>query len=142
MESFTASLLQDMAIPLLVRSRGEAYNQVLNQWHARGGDLDDLEREQFPWDHSEVGSWMCASWDLPEPLAMAIHAHHSDHPDLGEECPPAVALVGFLREGDMEEGVDELIEKAGLWYGLTEEKCRELLDESFRRAEELVSLLV
>ena len=62
-ESYTAALLQDMAIPILAQQRADDYGPVLEHWYANGFDLVTLERETFDWDHATVAMWMCDDWD-------------------------------------------------------------------------------
>jgi len=53
-ETFTAALLQDMAMPVLV-DHIDGYDLLLKQWH--GGEIADLaiaEQDQFGWDHASV----------------------------------------------------------------------------------------
>jgi HD-like signal output (HDOD) protein len=69
--SFTAGLLQDMAIPLLAVARDD-YQPLLVEWHNGGEDLHRMEEETFQWAHSDVAQWLCVAWDLPEALALAI----------------------------------------------------------------------
>ncbi|HCP47359.1 MAG TPA: hypothetical protein DIU15_15055 [Deltaproteobacteria bacterium] len=142
MESFTASLLQDLAVPVLARQKGEKYGAVLQAWHHGDGELATLEQSEFGWDHTEVGGWLCNGWGLPERLAAAVGTHHIDHPEIGADCPPAVALVGFLRETEDKPGVDELVAQAREWYGIPEQESIDLLKSSEERIEALLRMFV
>jgi len=139
-ESFTAAFLQDMAVPFLALSRGEAYGEVLEAWHQEGGDLAERERAALGLDHAEVATWLCAEWNLPEGLALAIAGHHAPPGSVPPGCPPAVVLVGRLRESEENGGVDELSTAAVEGYGLPPEQVAALLRESFAQAEELAAL--
>ena len=137
--SFTAGLLQDMAVPLLATAR-EDYRRVLGAWHGGDGELDDMERSEFGWDHPEVATWLCASWQLPENLAEAIAAHHGERE--GCTAPPAVQLVADIRETDGVSEVDALVELAGDRLGLAADRSVELAEQAEVRAGELVKLFV
>lgn len=137
-ESFTCGLLQDMAIPLLARSRGEEYADVLERWHQGDEPLDLLEREALGFDHAEVATWLCAVWELPDSMAHALGGHHG-HPDY--QCPPAVELVGNLRECRAEQGKDELVAAAVQGFRMAEDLALSALEEGEQRAEELARLL-
>ncbi len=96
-ESFTAALLQDMAVPLLVHRRDD-YGPVLESWQSSDADLADIERQRFGWDHAEVAGMMSTSWAFPDQLSDAVKDHH----DLGGDGDTLVAakLVGGIREVD------------------------------------------
>ena len=137
--SFTAALLQDMAVPLLAHSQGEDYGTLLEEWHTTGGDLAALERAAAGWDHAEVAGWLCEAWNFPPALTRAISQHH----DLDAEgVPPAVGLVALLGEGEENPGLDALEETARLRFHLSPEKLRTIVERSLQEAEELGQLFV
>ena len=141
-ESFTAALLQDMAIPILAQQRADDYAPVLERWHANGADLAALEREAFGWDHATVAMWMCDDWGFPDRIAEAIGAHHGTVDD-ELVALPAVSLVSVLREqDDATSGVEQLVENACGNYNLPEEQVIELVDSSFAAAEDISRMFV
>lgn len=133
-ESFTASLLQDLAIPLLSHRKGDEYGALLEQWHHGGDDLASMERSEFGWDHAELGGAICERWHLPERQARAIAEHHDQS---GDEPPAlhAVRLVSVLRETGEEAGIEGLIEKARDEYGVPADETAELVRQSFEDAQ-------
>lgn len=139
-ESFTAALLQDMAIPVLARQRAEDYGPVLASWRESGTDLAELEREVFDWDHTLVAMWMCDMWDFPERIASAIGAHHGAAAD-GSQPLPVVSLVAMLREGEP-SGMDELVETVHASYGLPHEQLVSLATSSETAADEIARMLI
>ncbi len=138
-ESFTAALLQDMAVPLLAASQPKTYGPVLARWHAGEGPLHVLEREVMKFDHAEVATWLCEEWQLPDGLGRAIGGHHAPVGTV-DGCPPAVALVSHLRETVDRSGVDELVAEAHHRFGLPEDVVTNLVHVSFEDAEELADL--
>ena len=136
-QSFTASLLQDMAVPLLVKGRPREYGAVLEEWHAGGQSLEILERSQLDCDHGAVATWVCNEWGLPESIAEAIGGHHGAS-DL--ECPAAVHIVSAIRETDESPGLDELVELAQGRYDVRPDRSLAVVKDSFERAEELAVL--
>lgn len=135
-ESYTAALLQDMAIPVLARQRADDYGPVLEQWYANDGDLADLEREVFGWDHAAAAMWMCDGWGFPDRIAEAIGAHHGTG-DADLVALPAVSLVSVLRQSEEAPGVEQLLDNAYEIYNLPKDKVLELIDESFAAAEDV-----
>jgi HD-like signal output (HDOD) protein len=108
-EAFTAGLLQDLAVPLIAQ-RKKGYSEVLDAWHGGEGELDDLERERFGWDHAEVGGLLAQKWTFPVGLFQAISGHHS------AEADAPSGIVGLLHE--TANDLDQLIERANARYGI------------------------
>jgi HD-like signal output (HDOD) protein len=134
--SFSASLLEDMAVPLLAHSVGTRYGEVLDAWHHGDGNLYLLESSEFGWSHPEVASWLCSAWHLPEALSEAIAAHHPDEGQSDLYCPIAVRLAACLGE-EPGQGRDELLSLARSECGLSEDRTIEVLEEAVERAEAL-----
>ncbi len=134
--SFSASLLEDMAVPLLAHSVGSRYSEVLDAWHQGEGELYALESSEFNWTHASVASWLCSTWHLPELLSEAIAAHHPCEDQSELRCPIAVRLSACLGEED-DQGVDELVSLARDECGLAEDRVLEVLEGAAEQAEEL-----
>ncbi len=133
---FSAGLLQDLAIPLLVHRGPEAYGEVLEAWHQEGGSLAEREQEAFGWDHAEVAGWLCERWEFPPELQQAIRCHHGG--EGADALPGAVALVALLPEGDCD--VEPLVEAAHELHGLSKSRVVDAVDEGLRAAKELAKL--
>ena len=56
-------------------------------------------------------------------------------------CPPAVYLVGFLRESDEKAGLEHLVESASGQYGLGRDEVVQLVEQSTEASLELARLL-
>lgn len=138
-ESYTAALLQDMAIPVLAQQRPDDYGPLLERWHSSDADLAVMEREAFGWDHALVAMWMCDNWDFPERLTQAIGAHHGLDDD-GLAALPSVSLVALLRETESNPGVQALINVAVNNHGLEREQMEELVAASFEAAEDIARM--
>ena len=138
-ESFTAALLQDMAIPVLIQARGEEYVSLLRSWYAGEEDLASMELEVFGTDHGQVAKQMCDEWTFPEAIAQAIGAHHSAWaPELS--VLPAVHLVAPLREVQEELGLSQVMDTAQSACGLPAEEMETILTASFEAADEVAQL--
>jgi HD-like signal output (HDOD) protein len=72
-ENFSAALLQDIAIPLLVAGHPR-YRNLLAEWRKGGGDLAALEGDTFGWTHYEVAGWLFDEWGFPDKLRNAVVA--------------------------------------------------------------------
>ncbi len=138
-ESFTAALLQDMAIPILIQARGQEYISVLQSWYAGEEDLASMELEEFGSDHGQVARQMCEEWSFPEAIAQAIGVHHSAWtPELS--ALPAVHLVAPLREVNEESGISLVMESAQSACGLPTKEMESILTASFEAADEVAQL--
>jgi len=134
-ESFTAALLQDLAIPLISDVKGPAYKSLLENWHAdKDADIDVMEREVFDYDHSAIGALVAEEWCLPEYLILAIAGHH----DFSEQstAEPAVRLVSLIRYFDEDDGNERLIKTAENAFGIGSDKMQEMITGSFDEAEQ------
>jgi len=140
-ECFTASFLQDLALPFLVRHRPRDYEPILSQWQQEGGDLAELERQRLPWDHTEVASWICAQWGLPENIAAAIRGHHGEEVNNHAALGP-VRIVAILREEEANSGMDEMFALAEKDYGVDPEKFADMIAPAYERAADLARLIV
>lgn len=136
-ESFTAGLLQDMAVPLLAQAHSEEYGQVLEAWHGDpGSSLETIEEGVFGWNHAQVGGALGREWALPEGLIGSIEDHHRD--DCTDvELLPAVRLVSLLRETEAEYGIEAMIETARSEYGLEPDWTQDALESCAVQAMEL-----
>jgi HD-like signal output (HDOD) protein len=130
-ETFTASLLQDMAVPVLAQAKGELYYALFEQWQNDGGDLSLLEQGEFKWDHAYVGATMAERWNFPATLIEAIGGHHRREGPLA-----ATQLVGCIDNAD-EPNVDELIQVVEQDHGLASDDVRELIAKAFVEADEI-----
>ena len=136
-QSYTAALLQDMALPFLATQRADTYGPLLEHWRNSGGDLSTLERQLLDWDHAEVASWICDAWEFPETLAVAIAGHHGA--DIADAVvPDAVRLVSLIGEGDT--SLDPLV-AAGEQRGIAADVMQRIVKESFEAADELARAL-
>ncbi len=140
-ECFTAAFLQDMALPFLACKKSEEYDPILEKWHRDGGDLAQLERQVFEWDHAEVATWICSEWGLPENIALAIKTHHLPSGDIDYEPLGPVRLVSFFREDESNDGLNEMIEEAHSVYNVSEENMQAIIESSFEKAKVLAKTI-
>lgn len=137
---WTAALLQDIGVPLLVDYMEDRYCSVLETWVDGAEPLDDLEREAFGFDHAELGKRIAQKWELPERLTEAIADHHAS-PTL-ETAP--VRLVAFVRPGGRAGdappgGISDLI-AAAAEFEIDSEACDAHVQEGLSDATELSGL--
>jgi HD-like signal output (HDOD) protein len=134
-ESFTAALLQDVAIPLIFEGKGPVYKGLLAEWHAdKEADIDVMERQLFSYDHPAIGALVAEEWGLPKYLIHAFAGHH----DLSEQssAEPAVRLVSLVRYFDEDDGTERLLKTADQQFGIGKNMMEEMISSAFDEAEQ------
>jgi HD-like signal output (HDOD) protein len=72
---FAGALLQDMAIPLLLRELPTEYESLVQKRADEGRRLSELEKEMFGWDHADAAALLAKQWNLPEEFITLIGRH-------------------------------------------------------------------
>ena len=72
---FAGGLLQDMALPILVKELEEEYGPLIDRRRQDSLRLSDLEFDQFGWTHAVAGGIIAEKWNLPENLTRIIEQH-------------------------------------------------------------------
>ena len=75
-DAFSASLLADVALPVLLHTWQEYYEPIIREWMESSRRLSEIEREHFSWDHAQAGAWIVQSWGFPEEMVCYIGAHN------------------------------------------------------------------
>lgn len=131
---FAAALLQDMAIPLLLRELPQQYQHLLERCGTERLRLSQLEQEFFGWDHAEAAAALVRTWRLPEEFAVLIERHPKLDALLSTDPPmrdaAAVALASLLpscRDQQWEDR-DEFLDGCGRLMPVTPEALTSLLN--------------
>lgn len=75
-EAFTASLLSNLAIPVLLCVWEKYYRPIVEQWRGSTKRMSWVEREDFGWDHAQAGAWILKSWDFPDEIVGLVGSHN------------------------------------------------------------------
>lgn len=109
-ELFAAALLQDMAIPFLLKALPSQYERLLERRANERLRLSSLEREMFGWDHAQAAAHLCRQWHLPEDFANLIERHPSlnellsgNKPQIAAACVALAALLPACKDTKWEE---------------------------------------
>jgi len=99
-EVFTASLLADLAIPVLLCVWREYYQPVIEEWNQSARRLSEIEREHLGWDHAQAGAWIMQTWEFPEEMVCYLGLHNISMEKISESgledtivVPMAVAAM-------------------------------------------------
>lgn len=119
---FAGALLQDMAIPLLLKEFPAEYEELVQRRATEGRRLSGLEKELFGWDHADAAALLAERCNLPTKFVSLIaqHTHLSDLIKNGKSSHPAagVALASLLPTC-CDEAWDEQAEFVAAYFELT-----------------------
>ena len=74
--AFAAALLQDMAIPLLLKQSPQDYGAVVAEANEKPNvRLSALESAKYGWNHADAAGVLGKSWKLPDPLTDLMINH-------------------------------------------------------------------
>jgi putative nucleotidyltransferase with HDIG domain len=96
---FTAALLHDVGVLLLVQSEDPFYDGLMD--HDAIGEEPSVEDEVrlMGFDHAALGAAVVRNWNLPEPLPQVVALHH-DWEGALEAGGAVCAMVALLRVAD------------------------------------------
>ncbi len=144
---FAGALLQDMAIPLLLKELPDEYSELVERRAAEGRRLSGLEQELFGWDHADAAAMLAQRWNLPEEFVTLIaqHTHLENLLAGGEENRGAacVALASLLPScSDQSWGEkDALVAGFQKLTGMSEGELAELFTQVDEATSEFAPML-
>ena len=99
-EAFTAALLHDVGVLVLVANRPDDYAKVLELMRERHMPDWAAERDIFGADHAHVGAYLLGIWGLGDGIveAVAFHQHPGDYQASGFHAVTAVHVGNALAE--------------------------------------------
>ena len=99
-EAFTAALLHDVGVLVLVANKPDDYAKVLELTRARQMPDWAAERDIFGADHAHVGAYLLGIWGLGDGIveAVAFHQHPRDYKASGFQAVTAVHIGNALAE--------------------------------------------
>jgi HD-like signal output (HDOD) protein len=146
-EAFTASLLSDLALPVLLSVWREYYEPVIEEWKQSPRRLSEIEREHFGWDHAQAGAWIAQSWEFPEEMVCYLGAHNLSREKINEHelgdtiaAPMAVAAISssVLKPDPERSG---LVSRAAVeWLSMTNAEFVDCVTEVKESLAEILQL--
>jgi putative nucleotidyltransferase with HDIG domain len=99
-EAFLGGLLHDVGRMILAVVYRNEYQLIFEKFYngrMANEMVLDAEKQEFGYDHAEIGSRVITKWRLPNVLGRVCRRHHVVNPQLleQEENPNAVAIVGL-----------------------------------------------
>lgn len=94
--AFTCGLMHKVGVPLLYMADAQTMDRIAHLVQD-GAHEEDLERNQFGFDHGEVGEELAHRWHFPEVIAQAVGQHtHVEAESNPEPYARVVYLARFL----------------------------------------------
>jgi HD-like signal output (HDOD) protein len=144
---FAGALLQDMAIPLLLKEMPDQYHELLERRSVESRRLSGLEKECFGWDHADAAAMLAEKWKLP-PNFVNLIRHHTQLDELLTQGPAArgsvcVALASLLPSCNDDQWSEQAIFTKGFeaLVGLTPVNLKSLLKHVDEDAASFAPLL-
>ncbi len=149
---FAGALLQDMAIPLLLKELPEQYESLMERRAAEGLRLSGLETELFGWDHAEAAAMLATRWKLPESFVSLIAGHTnlqslldngaapSDPAQMGAACVAIASMLPSCSDSEWGEQA-EFCAAASLVLDLSGESLLKILGEMDEKTADFAPLL-
>lgn len=75
-DAFTAALMADLAVPVLLVIWPDLYGRVVKLWPQTTVSLTAMEKRAFGWDHGQAGAWVADNWNLPAEMVCFIGLHN------------------------------------------------------------------
>lgn len=99
-EGFIAGLMHDIgktSLAVVYHDEYAALFQKIYESDMLGDEGRAMEKEEFGFDHCEIGSRVLTKWRLPATLSRIARHHHTNNIELinREESPKALAMVGL-----------------------------------------------
>lgn len=148
-EAFTAGLLHDIGILVLLRELGEPYARFVNGVIDESCNLATLEQDTLGFDHVELSAALVERWQLPQRLVAAVEAPkrtarltrlnppEGDLPQILHLADLLVQLVGQRRFGVLAE----LMEAGRLYRGMTKPMLVKLVESLQPQVNQLAEVL-
>ncbi|WP_457756101.1 HDOD domain-containing protein [Thermodesulfatator indicus] len=138
-EAFSAGLLQDIAIPVILNTFHEKYCPVIDTWNNDPEiEILEIEKKTLGYDHQNVGHLMAEEWELPAYLTEAIAKHHFP------EVEPGIFLSSFLKYNKETSQIEReiIIELAKEKFNLAPDAVNQMISQTEKEAQELAHIFL
>jgi HD-like signal output (HDOD) protein len=148
---FAAALLQDMAIPLLLKALPQQYESLIQRRSSERVRLSTLEKELFGWDHAQAAAALCRNWRLPEEFAVLIERHpeveellSGDAPQKDAACVALASLLPACRDTEWNEQdeFNQALKRLAGDHSVDMDELIEAVDRSFAEFAPMMNLPV
>lgn len=114
--AFSAAVMHDLGRVVLTTTRPQETRKLVERARRNRAPLHEVERAELGTTHAEIGAFLLALWDMPQPLIEAVALHHSPA-QLPVEVglPGVVYIANLLAEAGPQARIDpDYVTRAGL----------------------------
>ena len=108
---FVTALLQDIGMLVISMTKGDEYYALLKEARTDNVNLLDLEKNQYDFNHQQVGYSLLLNWNLPASIYAPIHHHHQPE-DAAEQHRKSAEILYFSDQLSAVYNETEIAEKA------------------------------
>lgn len=138
-QAFTAGLLHDIGILVLVTCFPKQYEEVISYQAVHKCTITEAEREFFGMDHARAGEILAAHWNFSDTIRLAIARHHEPElPGAGflaSIVHVASAIVSQLESLDEDEPAPMVSLSAWNALSLDEETYSRICEENKKQLD-------
>lgn len=136
-EAFTAGLLQEIGVLVLVKELGSPYINFLLSVHEHRANLLEMETATLGFDHAILSARLLDHWRLPNQIVRAVatpleleYIQQLDPPaDTLPEALHIATLLASILVHDRRDLMPQLVETAGQYRDISVEQIDDLLDQ-------------
>ncbi|HEX5104664.1 MAG TPA: HDOD domain-containing protein, partial [Pirellulaceae bacterium] len=148
-DAFTAGLVQDIGVLVLVQQLGEPYLHLLDHVQVHGGNLLERELDSLGFDHRVLGARLLAHWGLPAGLCAAVavppNLERVEALEPADRTLPQILHLAELLARMLEQpygtALRDLLAAGAKYRGLTYEGLRPIVAVLQRQVTELADVL-
>ncbi|CAB1063851.1 HDIG domain protein [Olavius sp. associated proteobacterium Delta 1] len=95
-EAHTAGLIHDVGKIILDRHIRQNMDQISVYMVQEEKTFLEAERYIFGFDHAEIASEVCQTWNIPENISLAIGSHHQPSISNGDELSYVIHMADYV----------------------------------------------
>ncbi len=142
---FITALLQDIGILVLFLADAPAFTEMLDKKRINGKRFCNAEKDQFGFDHTELGSHLLKSWNLPETIYEPIRHHHANGTTTVEHGPSLLLNISdkissIYHGTQANKKISEVHNVLEKHFGMEHEQVDKLIDTIGEKAREVMDL--
>lgn len=142
---FITALLQDIGILVLFLADSPAFTEMLDKNRITGKRFYEAEKDQFGFDHTELGSHLLKSWNLPETIYTPIKYHHTSDTFNTQHSSARLLNISdkissIYHSAQANKKFAEVHNSLTKHFGMEHEQIDELIDSIGEKAREVMDL--
>lgn len=142
---FITALLQDIGILIFFLADAPAFTEMLDKNRITGKRFYEAEKDQFGFDHTELGSHLLKSWNMPETIYNPIRYHHTSDTFDSQHGPAQLLNISdkissIYHSSQANKKFAEVHNSLAKDFGMEHEQIDELIDSIGEKAREVMDL--